>query len=491
MRLLATGVRWLYGLQSLSCLLLAWAGFRGAERQHLVPYGGALIPVLVGIAIALYLILAGLLPAIALWRARNGGGRALGIAAAVLNLPLFPVGTMAGIAGLLYFRKRRDPLRTTHRPVEGDGTSRISQAVWFLAQYLWVFAAYEPLRTVMVSRGLVWAPWNWQSLLIGGVAMYAATFIHESGHYVAGRMAGFRLLGFRICALDWRWSAGKWKFRIAWTGLIGGGLTAMAPASVERLRERAVRLTAGGPIASLLCGVAAFGALLAVAGPSCPPLAGRFLVLLAVIATGDGLLNLYPAAGGVGYSDGARLWQLARRGPWSEYLCANYYMMSSAAGPLRPRDWPTDLVVSAAEFGRSLPSGIGAAALAYTHFEDLGDAQRAGEYLALAESRVDRGGKAERDFAMERAYFDARFLADPAAGLRWMASARDEPTADSWRTRAAVYAAAGQFSAAHEALECGLGLVASLPDAGIYAMVRRQYEDLREAIESSSCTAAD
>lgn len=488
MRRIGTSVRWLLGLQAFACLTVGASGLWPILRTGIIPETESPYAAAIRLAILCYLLAAGLLTAAAVWHMPSGV-RALGLAASVVNLPLIPVGTVAGIAGLFYFSKQRPPLPRGHRPVAGDGTSRLSQVLWFAGQYLWLIIAYEPLRTILLERGLVSAPWNWASLLVGGVAVYTAILIHECGHYFAGRAAGFRLLTFRVGALDWRRSGGRWKFRIEWSGLIGGGHTGMAPDSPDRLRERAMELTAGGPAGSLICGLAACALLLAVAGPSCPPLAGRFLLLLTVIAVGDCLFNLYPASSGVGYSDGARLWQLAKRGPWAEYMCASYYMTMSMAGPIRPRDWPSQLVTRAADFGRDLPAALGTFALAYTHFEDLGDSQRAAEYLALAESRTEKGTKAERDFAMERAYFNARHLDDPAAGLGWLQSAREDDTADYWRTRAAVHAVGGDLDAARYALGRGWAILSAMPATGIYDMGRRQFDDLRLKIDSAELVA--
>src|ERR1051326_1949555 len=50
------------------------------------------------------------------WSLRRGdpGGRRWAIAASVLNLPLFGVGTMVGIAGLLVFTRKETVAQLTH-----------------------------------------------------------------------------------------------------------------------------------------------------------------------------------------------------------------------------------------------------------------------------------------------------------------------------------------------------------------------------------------
>ena len=73
-------------------------------------------------------------------------------------------------------------------------------------------------------------------------------------------------------------------------------------------------------------------------------------------AFGDFLFNLVPMASEAQYSDGARLWQMYRRGPWCDFHCANHYMGLSQTTALRPRDWPTAMVERAAEFAASFPN---------------------------------------------------------------------------------------------------------------------------------------
>ncbi len=483
MRLIGTGVRWLFGVQAFVCLMVA---ISGAWRltHHLQRMSGPATSLL--IIFYTYFAITGLTTLIALLRIRRGE-RILPIVASILNLLIVPLGTLTGVLGLIYFAKKRDAPRG-HVPVAGDGTSGLSQILWFVAQYAWLFLAFDPLRKMAVNRGLEWGRLDWTALAVSALAIYVAVLIHEGGHYIAGKSVHFHMFVFRVGIFDWREIGGHWKFRFVWAGLLGGGLTGMAPTQPADLRRRAMTMMLGGPIGSLLCGLTSFTVMLAVVGPNCPRLLGRFLVLLTAIALGDCILNLYPASATVGYSDGARLLQLLRRGPWAEFTCANYYMMMSKVGPLRPRDWPTDMVRTAAEFGSKLPNGQGSAALAYLHFEDLGDVEMADRYLRKAQDQAEPGSESARNFDAERAYFDAVHRGLPSAGLQWLNASKQDETADYWRTRAAVLALIGDVDGARASLAKGLALVDKLPSTGLCEFDRRQFRDteaLLAAVEAS------
>ena len=98
-------------------------------------------------------------------------------------------------------------------------------------------------------------------------------------------------------------------------------------------------MIAGGPLASLLSGLVALGALLTARGH----LWNREWELLAQFTTLSllaAVINLVPFQTGVGhYSDGAQIYQLLSRGPWGDYHHALAIVGSSTVTPLRPRDF--------------------------------------------------------------------------------------------------------------------------------------------------------
>ena len=170
------------------------------------------------------------------------------------------------------------------------------------------------------------------------------------------------------------------------------------------------------------------------------------------LAFGDFLFNLLPLASEAQYSDGARLWQMYRRGPWCDFHCANYYMGLSQTTPLRPREWPTPMVERAAEFAAQLPQPAGSFAMAYAHFLDRGDWQRAVDWLERAHLASEHGSKFSHALAVDRAFIEAFHRRDGLEAKRWFeqASMLDDST-DYWRSAATVRAIQGDLTGASEA----------------------------------------
>jgi Peptidase M50B-like len=79
--------------------------------------------------------------------------------------------------------------------------------------------------------------------------------IHEGGHLLAGWCVGFRFKGVRIDPVRIRADSGKWKFKVR--PRLFWGFALMSLDRVRRVRHRLIFLTAGGPAASIFCGMAA------------------------------------------------------------------------------------------------------------------------------------------------------------------------------------------------------------------------------------------
>ena len=214
---------------------------------------------------------------------------------------------------------------------------------------------------------------------------------------------------------------GRWRSQMRYDKLLGGH-TAMVPTTPRNIRGRFMILTLGGPLASATLGAIGALRLLLIPGPAWPAALGRTVALATGFALGDFLFNLLPMASEAQYSDGALLWQMVRRGPWCDFHCANHYMALSRTTPLRPRDWPTAMVERAAEFAAQLPDSAGSFAMAYLHFLDRGDWQRA--LLWLEKAHRQRARQAGWLTHSSRSRLSARHSIVAIAGKRSAGSRR-------------------------------------------------------------------
>src|SRR5579871_859149 len=99
---------------------------------------------LVGVCLVVMAMLAGMT---AWWVSRPYGyRRAGGILASVMNVPVFPFGTVLACCGLVYFIRRPlpDPVKPKRVPVPGDGTGKWSRVAFYTIEVAWVWIVYDP-----------------------------------------------------------------------------------------------------------------------------------------------------------------------------------------------------------------------------------------------------------------------------------------------------------------------------------------------------------
>jgi hypothetical protein len=433
-------------------------------------------------------VLLAALAALAAWRLERGDalGRWSLLASSIFNLLLFPVGSVVAIAGIFYFIRNPPvdalPVRK-HQPIQGDGTSKWSGAVFMMGQLAWGVFVLTFISQWTAARGMPQVHSSALSWIALGGAVYGAILFHELGHLVLGDIVRFRLIGFGIGPLSWASAGGRWRAHMRYDKLLGGH-TAMVPTTPRNLRERVMILTLGGPLASALLGAIGTICLLLIPGPAWPAAIGRAVALATGFAWGDFLFNLMPIATEAQYSDGALLWQMSRRGPWCDFHCANHYMGLSRTTALRPRDWPKDMVVRASEFAAQLPEPAGSFAMTYLHFLDRGDWQLALTWLEKAREAARAGSKLALALTIDRAYLEAFHRRDGREAQRLFEQAPPrEDSIDYWRARATVQATQGNLSGAAATWSKAWEMAQKRPATGINDMDREQLRLVRVWLE--------
>jgi hypothetical protein len=419
--------------------------------------------------------------AVAAWRIkkRDRLGRWSLLAASIFNLVLFPFGTILAASGIFYFARNPAPdpvLDRPHKPVAGDGTSKWSGAFFIAAQLAWGIFVLSSITGFAAREGMRPIQGELSFWIILFCAEYGSILAHELGHLVAGDIVRFRLIGFRVGPFDLMQAHGRWRLRMTSSKMFGGH-TAMVPKTPRNIRERAMILTFGGPLASALLGAVGAVSLMLIPGPAWPAALGRIVALATGFALGDFLLNLIPFVSEAQYSDGARLWQMYRRGPWCDYLCAHHYMGLSRSSPLRPRDWPTALVERAAEFARQLPEPAASYTKAYVHFLDRGECERAIAWLDKALQAARPGSKIAHSLTIDRAFLDVFYRQDPEAAARRLEQVPvNKDSSYYWCSLAAILAAQNDLAGSAGAWNKASDIAAAYPAAGIYDMIREQLQ---------------
>jgi hypothetical protein len=102
---------------------------------------------------------------------------------------------------------------------------------------------------------------NFPYLLVSmALALYTQIIFHEFGHYIFGKLAGFRLYSFRVSCFAIEYVNGKYKWK--YHKNIGyGGLCMMIPTKAQMPRHATILYFSGGIIANLFCCLVGFSLL--------------------------------------------------------------------------------------------------------------------------------------------------------------------------------------------------------------------------------------
>jgi hypothetical protein len=312
---------------------------------------------------------------------------------------------------------------------------------------------------------------------------------HEAGHALAGALSGFRLYLFVVGPLKLQRVGDRLRAGLNRNvGLYGGAVVSAPPAEVAALRERFLRVVAGGPLASLALGLLALGASRALPVPrpgagTAELVAYASLLVFATLSLGLALVTLTPNSLGGLPSDGARLLQLRRGGPEAERDVAALALTSLSMAGRRPREWPAALTEQAAagpDVGFYAPLGH---LMAYQRALDAGEEARAGEELRRALAVREQLPAPYRPvLLLEGAYYEAAHRRNAAAARSWLEGAARSPAVEAHvrlRAEAAVLAAEGDLEGARRAAAQARASLEATLNPGSAAL----YRDLLDRLE--------
>jgi hypothetical protein len=176
-------------------------------------------------------------------------------------------------------------------------------------------------------------------------AVAVAPLIHELGHVVGGRLAGFRFLGLVWSPLQLRREAGHLRLSANRRLALAGGLTLCVPVDPGHDARRSIAgYVAGGPLLSLLTGAGALRLARDLGMPAHGTIAGWAAVAFGLASLRMGLVALIPMRRGDFFRDGARRIRALRSPALARLDLACASLIGLALGPIRPREWPARLI---------------------------------------------------------------------------------------------------------------------------------------------------
>jgi hypothetical protein len=288
-------------------------------------------------------------------------------------------------------------------------------------------------------------------------AIYIAILVHELGHVVAGKAAGFELRGFAVGGIVLNKQARGWSLRFALSRIFGG-FANMLPPSTESLTGRYVQLVAGGPAASIL---------LLLITATLP--AGAFVRVLFWVNLVTTVSCLIPYTVGGMLNDARFFTVLARKGAAAEQLAAILYLLAIDAQGTRPSAWPLEIVKRLDAPGQGTPLLGVSLALKYAAARDSEDEDGIAHAL---ENGLASAGRMPPDtrrwFMISAACFQASFRNRIAPAEQWLESARKVKSTLSqkgWDSKAValIALAKGDVPGARESLTSYLAYIDRQP----------------------------
>lgn len=327
------------------------------------------------------------------------------------------------------------------------------------------------------------SPW----LLIPGLVLsllFVLAF-HEAGHVVGGKLVGFRFVLFIAGPFKLHSTEGGVRLGLNRSLAMAGGLGGAVPTDSRNLTRRMAVYVAGGPSASLLLALAAFG-LLSLAPPSVELLPST----VAAASFFVGVVTLIPNRTGGFVSDGARIRMLLRGGPEAERWCAIAALSGMSMAGVRPRDWDGEMIGKSLSPADGSFDDAGASSLAHCHALDRGEVDEAEALLerALAAENVPEVLRSQ--ILLEAAFLRAHLRDDPDGARALLAEAKPRKVMEKslpLRAEAAISLAEGDVEGAGAKAREGLEALRASLDAGAAKLKREWLEGFLEGRERAVC----
>ena len=299
--------------------------------------------------------------------------------------------------------------------------------------------------------------------LVLGLVMFVVLLVHETGHVVGGVSAGFRFQLLTVGPFTLVREEGRVRLRANRDWGRAGGIASTLPVPGVDMRRGAMRMIVGGPLASVLLGIAGWIVFFATSG-----LGSLMGAMAGGMSLAIGLMTSIPGAIGGYVSDGGRFLMLRRGGMEAERWMA----LGRLRAEVRPRDW--DLGGARAEWVDGSVDGVIMASALYCYELDSGREEAAGQMLDRMISYLDVTPPYMRPGVLvEAAWFLAARRGQAAEGRAWLEQVKPGPYAQVWSVRRAEWAVLRVEGLLEEAEEKRRETLGLMEGAGMAAAFER------------------
>ncbi len=189
-----------------------------------------------------------------------------------------------------------------------------------------VVLAMLDIDTSYITENMIWIG----IFLI--ISIFLVINIHEFGHYVFGKIGGYKLVSFRIGPLCFTMENDKMKFMFLKTQGYGG-LCAMIPPKEQIKQSKHTLYYAGGVLFNFIIGIISILSSVYTNG-----YVSLFFITFGVISIFVGGINLLPIMSGNNPSDGMIVWSILLKKPFANNLLKMNQVSAELAYGVRPKE---------------------------------------------------------------------------------------------------------------------------------------------------------
>ncbi|MBZ5533702.1 MAG: hypothetical protein LAO20_19910 [Acidobacteriia bacterium] len=386
------------------------------------------------------------------------------------------------------------PILDVLRPVPHESRAKLSAGEYFFlcSAVILVLIGLQDILRVLEALGSKLPDLALIGLLVPACCLGAAALVHELGHLLAGKIAGFRLAGLNLSS-----AAGSNSYegqKLDACQVLPLGILVLEPGKTDRLPRRLTILLLGGPLASLLAPLVLEASQYWAQHFLLNVFLNYAVHVFTAVSVLVGLAALLPDVSRRGnFSDGARLLMLAKKDELAARWLAILKLQMALGRGEHPRKWDESSVFRATAVNDGSRDAVTAMWLAYLWASERQDITSATRYLedALAAPRASSAWLRDRLF-VEAAVFQAWFRDNPGKARSWVAQIHGRKLTPLQQQRlniALLWAEGRLFDAWEKTAEC-FRLLAAMPDSPARDLAKQSVEEWKRQMESRMLTRA-
>ena len=302
--------------------------------------------------------------------------------------------------------------------------------------------------------------------------------IHEAGHALAGVWVGFDFRMYVVGPFMWNKEHGRWQFQWNKNVNTAGGMVICMPTDSNDLGRRFSKYAAGGPAASFLLGILAFGlyrliSITDIAGHTGLQTLAYIFLVMAFLSFVIFLVTAIPMHFGGFSSDGARILRFLRGGDAARFEVLILKIIAGSTSGLRPKLLDMDELNEANTLAVKLNAPFGVYLHSFFHQAafDRGETEEAEHHLLDYIKRADEVPEGLRNAVwLDAAFFYAFGKRDiDSAEKYWhhFKPAALIPKAQIYATEAAMAFLKNQSDIADAKIEASLNEIPGMLDKGM------------------------